>query len=492
MSSTSYPASGGYCVWAQVGMIMIVRHIKKHLDSDKSATFVCGLDVHKQELAVAIYGTDRSCAQTTKHNIFPTDPAGLEVFWRFVSPYQPIGFVMEATGIYHHTIAIFLEKMRQSAAFSFEICIANPSDAHGLPGHQKHDRIDAERLAMYYAAGLLNTGKQIIPVMEDLKALFRMLERLEKDRTALKNRIKKSLDRAGFRPKELDLDTDWTNAFMFELCRYSGTVKALLEHIHTEKSIAPAYIKQIQKHQGLFDPFGSLSFSGALRALIRQDLYDLDLKTTRKTLLKVEIERTLQPHLVVRDQAYRVAQIPGISPLSAIWLLAEIGNIHKFHSMRAFLAYCGCVPRIASSAGVVYSAHITRHANKFLRGIFYQAAVSLCHVVKKSSGLKDYASRVYFRKQRTPKVAYCTIAAKVGRMVYTMLTKQLEFDTTLGLNKRRSQNSGKPTPFSIIELKDLRKASRLLKRIKEFQGLTDIETDISQLIQDLNEILAKK
>ncbi len=492
MSSISYRSSGAYRVRALVGIYMLVRQTKKPLGHSSTASFVCGIDVHKQELAVAIYGIDNGGAQATKHNVFATNPKALDAFWHFVSSYHPKGFVMEATGIYHHTIALFLEKMQSIATFHFEICIVNPSDAHGLPGHQKHDRIDAEKLAKYYAAGLLNAGKPIIAVMEDLKALFRMIDRLETDRTALKNRIKKSLDRAGFRPKVLDLDLDWTNAFVFELSRYTGTIEQLLNHLLTEKLLKPAYLRQLMIHREDYDPFSTITLSGAMKALVRQDLYDLDLKTARKTLLKVEIEKTLTPNIVVRDQAYRLAQIPGISPKAAVWILAEIGSIHKFHSMRAFLAYSGCVPRIASSAGIVYSAHITRHANKYLRGIFYQAAVILCNVVKRSSALKDYADRVFSQKQHTPKVAYCTIAAKVGRMVFTMLSKQLEFDPTLGLNKRLNHSAWNSAQFSILEVKDVRRAERLLKRIKEFQGLNDIETDISQLVQDLNEILKKK
>ncbi|MHA1688278.1 MAG: transposase, partial [Promethearchaeota archaeon] len=38
-----------------------------------------------------------------------------------------------------------------------------------------------------------------------------------------------------------------------------------------------------------------------------------------------------------------------------------------FKTRETFSACCGCCPRVVSSAGKVYSAHVSRHSNKFLR-----------------------------------------------------------------------------------------------------------------------------
>lgn len=66
-------------------------------------------------------------------------------------------------------------------------CCGNPSDAAGLPGRQKNDKIDAEHLAVYLSKGLLKDGKPIIQAIEDLKMIFRMANQIEKNCTALKN-----------------------------------------------------------------------------------------------------------------------------------------------------------------------------------------------------------------------------------------------------------------------------------------------------------------
>ncbi|MHA1723988.1 MAG: hypothetical protein ACTSXH_03990 [Promethearchaeota archaeon] len=45
------------------------------------------------------------------------------------------------------------------------------------------------------------------------------------------------------------------------------------------------------------------------------------------------------------------------------------------------------------SARKVYSAHVFRHSNKFLRTIFYNAAVVLCNLTKQEFTLKRFATR---------------------------------------------------------------------------------------------------
>ena len=81
---------------------------------------------------------------------------------------------------------------QDKASWKFDIVVVNPSDVKGLPGRQKNDKIDAEHLAVYLSKGLLNNGKPIIQMIEDLKMIFQMAHQIEINCTALKNRIKKN------------------------------------------------------------------------------------------------------------------------------------------------------------------------------------------------------------------------------------------------------------------------------------------------------------
>jgi transposase len=456
------------------------------------ARFYCGIDIHKRELAVSILGRDDSDAKYVKSNVFLATLAGLKSLWQFVSTFEPIGFVMEATGIYHHTVAQFLEQMRAQASFKFEILIVNPADAKGIPGHQKCDRLDAEMLARYYAAGLLQGGKQIFEVLEDLKALFRMELRLEKERTALKNRIKKTLDRAGFRPTKLDFNYDWVKTTLFALSTFKGSIEDFVKEAINPESQLIKCKASLTKALPLWEPYYNVSLSGGQKALIRQDLFDLDLKTSRKTLLRVEMEKTLLDRIVLRDLAHRIASIPGMSIHSAIWFLAEIGSVERFHSVREFQAYCGCIPRTVSSADKVYSAHISRHSNKYLRLILYQAARVVCVSVKQNSGLKEYANRMLAKKEHSPIVAYCTVSAKIARIIYAVIQHNTIFLPELAQNKKIPLRPLVPKQMSLVDQKDLLKAKRALYRIQTMKALQVVGTEMATLIQSLEEILAKK
>jgi len=434
--------------------------------------FFCGLDVHKHELAVAIYSKDDSQSEFLKTNVFSVDSAGLERFWNFAKKYRPCGFVMEATGIYHHIIFNFLKIKRTGIHWPFKITVVNPADAAGLPGRQKFDKIDAENLARYLAMGLLKNGKPIIQVLEDLKAIFRMASKLERDRTALKNRIKKTLDRAGIRPRKLDLNNEWVCELLYQFIEQDKPLGVFIAGNIDKIDVLKAHRHKILKNISNFAPYFEFSLTSAQRTLIRQNLVELDFKTARKSLLAIEIDQLILERPGLRRHAHNLASIPGISPFSATWILAEVGNIRQFPSVKQYLAYCGCCPRIVSSAGKVYSAHISRHSNSYLRTIFYNAAVVLCNLVKKESVLKEYATRIVKRKSlRARKLAYCIVAAKIAKVSYYLLQKNVPFDPNHGRTLASTINNMDYGTFSITDKKTIRRVRNLLNRVGNIDNI---------------------
>jgi len=280
------------------------KPFKFSVDWTKTACY-CGLDVHKYELAVAVYSKDDSESKFLKTNVFSVDSKGLEQFWNFVKKYHPYGFAMEATGIYHHLIFRFLQKKRLEVHWPFKIVVINPSDASGIPGRQKHDKLDAENLATYLAMGLLKSGKPIIAILEDLKAIFRTAKSLEKDRTSLKNRIKKTLDRAGIRPRRFNLNHEWICEFLHHFINQSHSLGEYIQEIHENKILLKRYRNKIFKNLSMFVPYCEFSLSSAQRALVKHDLVELDFKTARKSLLAVEIDQLIVERPGLREHAYK-------------------------------------------------------------------------------------------------------------------------------------------------------------------------------------------
>lgn len=400
---------------------------------------------------------------------------------------------MEATGVYHHVVYRFLVRRRARADWAFRIVVVNPAHASGIPNRQKNDKIDAENLARYLAMGLLKNGKPVIEIIEDLKAIFRMALRIEKDRTALKNRIKKTLDRAGIRPKGMDLNLEWVREFLHHFLESSLNLGQVIAQVKMDEEILKSHRNKLFKNINRFAPYFDFTLSPAQRSMIRQDLVALDFKTARKRLLAVEIDQIILERPALRQHAFHLSTIPGISPFSAVWILAEIGSIRQFPSVRQFLAYCGCSPRIVSSAGKVYSAHISRHSNAYLRTIFYNAAVVLCNFEKNQSTLKEYATQVIKRKRAASMtLVYCVVAAKIARIVHSLLKQSTLFDPGHGQNLRKVKRGDGESQFSLTSKTLIRKARNSLRRVGTIQELGMLGEHASVLAEQFDLALQGK
>lgn len=459
-------------------------------------TWYCGLDVHKHKLAVALYSTGVKGSNGLKTAIFSVDADGLNQFWNFVKRYRPLRFAMEATGIYHHLPYNFLTEKSSSADWKFEIIVINPADAAGIPGRPQNDKVDSENLAKYLANGLLKKGKPVVQVLEDLKSIFRMGHRLTKDTAALKNRIKKNLDRAGLRMKKLDLSSLWVGQLLYHFINQEKPLGEFLSEAIGEGRPLEKHRYIIAKNMELFQPYLAYGLNFAQRVLIRQDLVDLDFKTGRKAVLEVEIEQMLLDYPQLRRHAFNLASIPGISKTTAVWILAEIGSVAQFKDYRSFTAYCGCCPRVVSSADKVYSAHASRHSNVYLRKIFYSASHNICSVLKADSELKRYAERIFERKSHfSKKLAIYTVATKLARTTYAILKNGTPFSPDHVEHNANIQNhGGQEQLFSIIERKTLRRAKNCLKRVLDIDSVNKLGIlgeDAKKLAEGLEKVLTE-
>ncbi len=441
---------------------------------------------------MAIYARDDAGVEFTKHNVFRNEPAGLDALWKFAAKYQPAGFAMEATGVYHHAVAQFLVARQKDCGWALAVTVANPSDAKGVPGRQQFDRADAETIARLLAAGVLKSSTLVVPALEDLKAVFRAAARLEVDRTALKNRAKKTLDRAGVRPAALNLDTGWARAFLYYLTDFPGTVGDALVKCLEDGGPIGEHRASLARNAAKFAPYAGVALSPTQQALLRQDLVELEFKTARKALLAVQVDVVLAARPGLRQVAGCLATVPGISPFTAAWLLAELGSISRYPSARAFLAFCGCCPRVVSSAGKVFSAHVTRRSNKYTRTIFYNAARVVCYALKEPSALRDYARRMIALKAgRSHKLAIMTVAAKLARITFGIMRAQVPFSPDLA-RPRRAGGSMVGTHFCVADRRVLRRASKCLEHAGEILKNDRFAADVRRLAAALDAALRGK
>ena len=87
--------------------------------------------------------------------------------------------------------------------------------------------------------------------------------------------------------------------------------------------------------------------------------------------------------------------IKGITPLSALAFLSDVGDVRRFKTTRKMNAYLGLVPKLKESGDVSRVGHINRASRKTTRTLLTQ---SLVQAMSASPYLKSYYEQVKDRR----------------------------------------------------------------------------------------------
>jgi transposase len=115
--------------------------------------------------------------------------------------------------------------------------------------------------------------------------------------------------------------------------------------------------------------------------------------------------------------------IPGIGEISAMMVLAEIGDLGRFATKEALCSYAGLVPRVRESAGKAVRGGITHQGSSTLRWILVEAAQV---ATRSSPAARRYYERLLHKKHKH--VARVALARKLLIAVYALLHDGVAFD----------------------------------------------------------------
>ena len=140
-----------------------------------------------------------------------------------------------------------------------------------------------------------------------------------------------------------------------------------------------------------------------------------------------ELEETIVRWHQESTVSQKLAQLPGIGPLTASALVASIGDAKNFKNGRQLAAWLGLVPRQHSSGGKQTLLGISKRGDSYLRTLLIHGARAVLRVAeRKESFAGSWLAGVMGR--RNPNVAAVAQANKTARIVWALLAHDRQYD----------------------------------------------------------------
>jgi transposase len=119
------------------------------------------------------------------------------------------------------------------------------------------------------------------------------------------------------------------------------------------------------------------------------------------------------------EESRRLEEIPGIGPIVATALVAEVGEWKAFSSGRNLAAWIGLVPKQHSTGGKDRLGGISKQGNRYLRWLLVAGAMAVIRYARQHGTKRLWLARIMER--RPIKVAAVALANKIARMAWAMM-----------------------------------------------------------------------
>ena len=367
---------------------------------------VCGLDVHKDSVFACILDEQGKKIFEKRYGTLTPELDKL----RDTLVKQGCGRVaMESTSIYWMPIWHVLES-------DFELTVANPYFIKQLPG-RKSDVKDAQWIAECLQKNLIKSSFVVDDVLRQMRQYTRQHRRLTKNLVRLEQQLDNQLQRCNIR---------FSNYVSNQGCNVSmrKVIKALIAgERKPEKLCCLVHGRTQNKHgkQVITDSLDGVIQQVDIQMLI-QCMDQIDLIEKQQATCLNHLEELANKHFA--KEISLLCTIPGIKTLSALFILAEIGNdMSAFPNANSLVGWAGLRPRNDESAGKIQSRKIL-HGNKYLRQILVEISWSAARSQKSFLG-KKYS--ILSKRMKSQK-ALIAITRKILVIIYNVLKTKQPFD----------------------------------------------------------------
>jgi transposase len=140
-----------------------------------------------------------------------------------------------------------------------------------------------------------------------------------------------------------------------------------------------------------------------------------------------ELDREIAQELANDDLGRRLLTIPGVGPITASVLTAQMGDGKQYASSRDFAASIGLVPRQYSTGGRSNLLGISKRGDKNLRRLLVQCARAFMQRLDRNSGPLVTWTRQMLSRRHSNVVA-CALANKFARIAWAIAARKTTFN----------------------------------------------------------------
>jgi len=407
------------------------------IDVASKSNVVCAIDFYKNRLL-----------KTTVSN---NKPGSYDLICQLVSIMQKhtdlntIVIALESTSIYSVHIANYLSSCEELMPYKPYVFCLNPKMTanyrKSFIGMNKTDLLDAFIIADFARVGRIETdpwrGSQFLALQRLTRHRLHLVESLTREKAYMVSNIFLKFSELSITPKEEQPFSD----------NYGATASSVLTEFYSLEDIMDTPYEDLVAFLGeksknrindlartasllkkaannsyrldkcLYEPL-NISIASSFNCI---DAFKKEIKGIDKAIEKAIAGLSPNTYTILKS-------IPGIGPVFAAGILAEIGDIYAFHSQDALAKYAGLTwTRSQSGEFEADESRMTKAGNRYLRYYLCEAANSV------RSHSAEYHTYYYKKYDEVPKHkhkrALALTARKLVRLIFGLLTKEKLYST---------------------------------------------------------------
>jgi transposase len=391
--------------------------------------YVMGIDIAKQaHVACALN------AQTGQMHLRPRSfPATAQGYADLQAVMQPWGepstilVGLEATGCLWEPLYEHLTRA------GYTVLVLNPrqtaSWAASLGLRAKTDGIDAHTLARGLLAGLAQASTVPSEAVQELRALTRARRDLVQAQTAAKQRLRDELvvlfpELPAQTPGGCDLLAPAVLRLLAVYSSAQSIARAPLDDLATVLAEVSAGQWTAEHARDLHHVAQHSTASSravqargvVVRTMVRHllDLYER----------LADLEAALAEVLAGDADSQRLQTLPGVGPVIAATVRAELGDVARFAGVDQVIAYAGLDPRTQQSGAFVGQKHLSKRGPGALRHVLYLATLN---AVRDRTEWRERYQRL-LERGRAKKEALTILSRSYLKVIYQVLRTGTPYD----------------------------------------------------------------